>query len=200
MIANNGHFLTYPTPASTHYTCGMETEIDILAKARSLFEQGYTFRQIARQTDQLPSVIKEYAQQHNWVAGTATDWAQLRTRFECGEDLVSIAKSCTVSLATLRKRKKRENWSREQTRGIDALRRAVASLESALHSAPAEDAVLTMRISTALSMAAGRLSRAEKGLTPIAEEPETQQNHTDDEQAVLELERLLGQWRVNEEE
>lgn len=170
----------------------------IIAEAKFLFERGLTVRQIAHKLDQLPSAIKSQAQQHNWVAGTVTDWGKLRQRYEEGEDITQIAKTCTVALSTLHKRKRRENWSRERTSGLDALRRAVAALENALQNAPDDDTVLTMRISTALSMAAARLSRAEKGLGPIENELDPQDD-ADDEQAITELSRLLSEWQVDEE-
>jgi hypothetical protein len=56
----------------------------------------------------------------------------------------------------------REGWQRGQSRGIDALRRAVGILETAMDQADMGDTALITRLAAALSMAAGRLRDAEK--------------------------------------
>ncbi|MBL4617658.1 MAG: hypothetical protein JKY46_08160 [Robiginitomaculum sp.] len=176
----------------------MENQQHDFTQARHLFALGLSYRQIARKLDVLPSVIKAQALQQQWPTGTQTNWRQLRARFERGENITDIANSCTVSLSTLRKRKRRENWSQVTITGLDALRRSVSALQTALDSTPEDDPVLTTRISTALSMAAARLSRSEKGLAPIEFDAEISGiDDADDQQAVAELARVMHDWRVD---
>jgi len=179
----------------------MKPQLPDFTLARTLFEQGYSPRMIARRTDILPSLIKAQAIAQHWQPGPALDWTQLRHQFERGMDLVEIAQTCIVSLSTLRKRSRREKWSRNVTSGLDALRKSVQALELALAAAPADDPILTTRISTALSMAAGRLSRAETGGkgSDLADEPETQTD-PEEEESRFELTRLLQDWRRDDED
>ncbi|MBL1431390.1 MAG: hypothetical protein COA60_007785 [Robiginitomaculum sp.] len=176
----------------------MENQQYDFNEARRLYSLGFSFRQIAAKLGILPSLIKAEANNNNWQAGQAPNWKQLRKRFEQGEDIVDIASNTIVSLSTLQKRKLRENWSRVTITGLDALRRSVSALQTALDSTPEDDPVLTTRISTALSMAAARLSRAEKGLDPIEFDTEISAiDDADDEQATAELARVMNDWRVD---
>jgi len=169
-----------------------------LETAGHLYALGTTVRRIATLTGLAPDMIKAQAAAESWLAGPKPNWPALRHRFAQGETLADIAKSTNISISTLQKRKRRENWIANPTQGLDALRRSVAALEAALLAAPNDDPMLTTRISTALSMAALRLSRAEQGgkNTPIAEinpEQQTPEEH----HAVTELARIMGDWRVD---
>ena len=172
----------------------MKNHQDNFAEARRLYGLGFSPRQIAARLDLLPSVVKQHAAAGNWPAGQATDWQQLRQRFEQGEDITDIAANTIVSKSTLQKRKLRENWNRVKITGIDALRRSVSALQSALANAPEDDPVLTTRISTALSMAAGRLSRAE-GDNSSENLEQHEEELTDHDFAIGELGRLMQDWR-----
>ncbi len=171
---------------------------ELFIEAKRLFEAGLTPRQIARQLDILPSRIKRAAEQQNWQGAVPTDWVHIRQQFEQGARQCDLAKQHRVSLSTLGQKARREKWSRITTTGLDALRRSVAALETALAEAPENDPVLTMRISTALSMAAGRLARAENGgkLVPPDEPDEFESEDAADNQfAMAEFGRLLAEWR-----
>lgn len=172
---------------------------ELFIEAKRLFEAGLSPRQIARQLDILPSRIKRQAEQQNWQGAAPTDWVRIRQRFEQGARHCDLAREHRVSLSTLGQKARREKWSRITTTGLDALRRSVVALETALAEAPENDPVLTMRISTALSMAAGRLARAEQNggkLAPPDEPDEFESQEAADNQfALAEFSRLLGEWR-----
>lgn len=167
-------------------------------QARNLFEAGLSPRRIAAKLNILPSVIKRQAEQQGWQAGPPANWQQIRREFEQGCSQSELARKHSISISTLRHKSRRENWSRNPVTGLEALRRAVGALENALENAGPADPILTTRISTALSMAAGRLSRVETGTELEATEEETN-TETDHQYAIAEFSRLLQDWRQDED-
>ncbi len=131
-------------------------------QARTLYVQGQTPRQIAHITAIRPSIIVSRAARERWPAPPPPDWEAIRKAWEAGQPDRVLVLQYSISASGLRKRRTRENWSRTSTRGIDALRRAVSTLEEALDQADMGDTVVTTRLAAALSMAAGRLRDAEK--------------------------------------
>ncbi len=175
----------------------MQKEPPDFTESRRLFALGYTARQIAVQVDLLPSIITAAALEHNWPCLARPDWNKIRARYEAGEDIMDIVQHTTISLSTLRKRKRRENWTRSSISGLAALRAAVTALEATLAATCEDDPVLTIRVGTALSMAAGRLSRAENGKhnTAADEAPLETPVDPDDDFSMAELARIMQDWR-----
>ncbi len=134
------------------------------AEARALYGQGKSARQIAHGLALPIAKINQRAMSEHWPAPPPPDWRVIRSAWESGQTDRALAQRYGVSASGLQKRRRREGWSRHHERGIDALRRAVRTLEAALDNADLADTVLTTRLATALSMAAGRLRDAEKQL------------------------------------
>jgi uncharacterized protein YjcR len=159
--------------------------------AREMYGRGLSFRQIGYRLDMLPTAIKARAKGENWPLLAPVDWHRCRMLFMAGNSMGEIAAKVGVSLSTLKKRKLRENWCRDQPSGLFSLRFAVQKLETALDSTAPDDATSIARLSAALSIAAARLARSEKGEGAASSEPAP--DACDEEQAKAELTRLLGE-------
>ncbi len=130
--------------------------------ARAALARGHTVRQIAQATGLEATQIETRIQKEHWPAPPPPDWLAVRQDWESGLSISTVARRHGMCADTVRKRRRKQNWQRHKPSGLDALRRAVKTLEQALDQCDAADPVSTARLAAALSMAAGRLSRAEK--------------------------------------
>ncbi len=171
--------------------------------ARDAFAQGRTVRQIVHITGLSEAQLNARVRAERWSGPPPPDWRAIREAWESGLSASAVARRHAVCADTVRKRARRQNWQRTQASGLAALRRAVGALEQALAQCDAADPLSTARLAAALSMAAGRLSRAEKqrlALVPQSAEPGSDPGAEDEAMRALAITMLSRMGGLDEED
>ncbi len=92
---------------------------------------------------------------------TLPDWQMIREDWESGMRNITCAQKHGISVSTLYRHRIQGSWQRGGVSGLEAQRRAVQTLCTALEEAyKAGDQASISRLASALSMAAGRLTSA----------------------------------------